>query len=81
MTKRELAEMYLYELYNVANHVDQNAQIARHDIGHSPADALEALERARQSAGRVEMFFDDAIRALKDLIDESNAAGPDHANP
>lgn len=68
MTKRELASMYLYELHNVADHVDQNARIATSSLDSDPAWALEALERARQSAGRVEMHFDDAIRALKDLI-------------
>lgn len=68
MTKRELAGTYLYELHNAANHVDQNAQIATHNLESDPKYALEALERARQSAGRVEMWFDDAIRAVKDLI-------------
>lgn len=76
MTKRELAEMHLYELYNVADHVDQNTQIARHDIKYSPAGALEALERARESVGRIEMHYSDAIQALRALVADPDQ--PDH---
>lgn len=68
MTKRELAEIYLYELYNVAEHVDRCAQCARSDIEHSPEQALKSLRVARTSASLLEMHFDDAIRALEALV-------------
>lgn len=75
MTKRELAQTYLFELHNVADHVDKGAQIAQHDLEYSPTQALAALRNVRTSAGRIEMFLDDAIRALEALL-----ADPDRAD-
>lgn len=76
MTKRELAEMYIYELHNVADHVDKGAQIAQYDVKYSPAGALEALRNVKTSASRIEMFLDDAIKSLEALIADPDR--PDH---
>jgi len=74
MTKRERAEMHLYELHNVADHVDKGTQIAQHDIKYSPAGALAALRNVRTSAGRIEMHLDDAIKALEALVEDPDRA-------
>lgn len=76
MTKRERAEMYIYELYNVAEHVDKGSQIAQHDIKYSPASALAALRNVRDSASSVEFRLNDAIQALEELVADPDQ--PDH---
>ena len=75
MTVREQAGMWLYELHNVADHVDKGAQIAQHDIEYSPARALAALRNVRGSAGRIEMFLDDAIKTLEALVANPDRPG------
>jgi hypothetical protein len=68
--------MCLYELFNVADHVDNCTGVARASIDYSPERALEALRAARTSASRLEMHFDDTIKALEDLV--ANPDRPDH---
>lgn len=76
MTKRERAEMHIYELHNVADHVDKGSQIAQHDLRYSAEGALATLENVRGSARLIEMHLDDAISALKALIADPDR--PDH---
>lgn len=68
--------MHLYDLHNVADHVDKGAQIAKHDIEYNPAAALAALRSVRASASRIEMHLDDAIAALEVLVTDPDR--PDH---
>lgn len=75
MTSRELAEMHLYELHNVADHVDKCTGVAQYEINNDPAAALNALRAARTSAGRIEMHFDDAIKALEVLVANPDRPG------
>lgn len=76
MTARERAEMHLYDLHNVADHVDKGAQIAQHDLKYSPAGALAALRNVRDSASRIGMHLDDSIKALEALVADPDR--PDH---
>lgn len=64
MTKLELAQAYLYDLYNDADHAAKLADEARHALGSGDVDgALGWLDQARRPVGLIEMRLNEAIRS------------------
>lgn len=65
MTDLESAQYDLYQLYNVAEHVDRLTQIAQVEIERDPAEALSMLRLAKESASKLEFRLDDAIKSVE----------------
>ena len=73
MTKKQLAEEYLYELYNDANHADKLSQCARADFEAGDFEgALGILATLRdRPAAVLEMRVRYAIRAVEEAAAEA----------
>ncbi len=76
MTKKQLAESYLYDLYNAADHADKLTRCARVELESGDyAAALESLKRIQDGPGRMlEMHVRDAIRAVERAQQDPEAA-------
>ena len=69
MSPRDLAQCYLYDAYNDAEHADRLVQIARHEFNENDNvdRALDALRSALDPAERSAMRIRDAIEKLEAL--------------
>lgn len=69
MNDTERAKNAVYELYNVAEHVDSGSQGARRrlDEGDVPG-ALECLEQVARSAQLFDMRWRDALEAVRNAV-------------
>lgn len=75
MTKKELAENYMYELYNDSDHVASLVRCARSELESGDfAEALSFLRLAQsRPAALLDMRLRDAINSIEEAAKEGAA--------